>query len=427
MSKKIVIIGLDGVPYGLLDNLAKTGIMPNTQQIIQKGIFRKMQSCAPEVSSVAWSSIITGKNPGGHGIFGFTDLCPNSYKLMFPNFNDLKSPPFWNLINERSIIINVPATYPVKEMNGVHISGFVSVDIQKSVYPRDLIPKLQELDYRLDVDSEKAHKSFDLFLDDLDKNLIACIKTYQYLWDTQEWRVFMLVFTGTDRLMHFLWEAYEDENHRYHRDFLDHFRKIDAVIGEIDAQITEDDLLIMLSDHGFEALDKDFNINYLLEKEGFLKFIKEEQQILSDIDFSTKAFALDPARIYINFKNRYPRGSCDEQDKEKILRDLESLFQTLESDHKKVISEVYRKEEIYSGSCIDKAPDLVLVGNKGFNLRARLGEKSLFRKDIFTGKHTRDDAFILVKNLTLNIPENPTVFDVSDTILGVKNKNSVNW
>ena len=128
MMKRIVIIGLDGVPFEMIESLAHTGIMPNTNQLIENSTFKKMESSIPEISSVAWSSIITGKNPAEHGIYGFTDLFENSYTMRFPNFNDLKAEPFWNTLAAPSIIVNVPSTYPVREMNGIHISGFVSID-----------------------------------------------------------------------------------------------------------------------------------------------------------------------------------------------------------------------------------------------------------------------------------------------------------
>ncbi len=418
-NKRVIIIGLDGVPFEMLKYLSETEVMPNTKEIISQGILRKMESSIPEISSVAWSSIITGKNSAQHGIFGFTDLSPNSYELRFPNFNDLKSPPFWNLIEGKSIIINVPSTYPVKEMNGVLISGFVSIDLEKSVYPRFLIPKLQELDYRLDVDSMKAHESMDLFLEDLDKTLKVRIEAYRYLWNYTDWQVFMFVFTETDRLMHFLWHAYEDSNHLYHQDFLEHLCKIDETIGEIAGQIRDDDLLIILSDHGFERLDKEIYVNYPLEKEGFLKVRESSKQsFLSKIDYSTKAFALDPGRIYINLKDKYLCGRVDWRDREKILKDLEELFNSLEIENKKVIKEIYRKEQIYSGIFMDTAPDLVLVSNSGFNLKGKLEhDNMLFDKKIFTGKHTKDNAVLLIKNQKCEIPDSPKVFDIANIIL----------
>jgi len=394
-NKRVIIIGLDGVPFQMLRDLSKKGIMPYTNEIISKGTFKQMFSSIPEISSVAWSSIITGKNPGEHGIFGFVDLYPNSYKIKFPNFTDLKAPPFWDLIPAKSIIINVPATYPVKKMNGVHISGFVSIDIEKSVYPEELIHKLKEFDYRLDVDSEKAHKSLDLFLEDLDKTLEAQIKSYRFLWDNYDWQIFMLVFTGTDRLMHFLLDAYENENNKYHRYFLTHFSKIDEIIGEINQHIDKkEDILIILSDHGFERLEKNIYINSLLEENGFLRF-ENNKKILENISPFTKAFALDPARIYINFKDKYPSGSVNIQDKEKILKDLESFFSSLIIDGKKVIKRIYRKEEIYKGPFMNKAADLILLANPGFNLKAN---KSM-ENGIFTGKHTYNNAFYLINKV----------------------------
>ena len=419
-KRRVVIVGLDGVPLGLLTELADKGIMPNTRKVISSSLFRRMQSSIPEVSSVAWSSIITGKNPAEHGIFGFTDLSPNSYQLRFPNFSDLKSQPFWKLINGESVIVNVPSTYPVQEMNGVHISGFVSIDFSKSVFPKSLIPTLKEFDYRLDVDSTLAHQSMDLFFSDLEKASIASIKTYRYLWKSFDWKVFMFVFTGTDRLMHFLWNACEDEHHKYHGPFLAHFKKVDEVIGEMVSALGEEDLFIMLSDHGFERLDHDVYINAFLRQGGFLHFHGNKEPELIHVNSLTKAFALDPARIYINLKGKYPNGSVDKQDEGKVLEDLEKLFSSLEIGNKKMIRSIYRKDEIYSGPFIEKAPDLILVGDKGFNLKGNIKAEKTVGKEIFTGKHTQDDAFLLIKGRVREniLPDYPTVCDVKDLVVG---------
>lgn len=408
-SKKTVIIGLDGVPYGLLKGLAEGSVMPHTGKIISKGIFRKMRSSLPEVSSVAWSSMITGANPAEHGIFGFTDLFPRSYNLKFPNFTDLKKPPFWAGRKEKSVVINVPATYPVKEMNGAHISGFVSLDLERSVWPKSLIPELRELDYRLDVDSELAHKSMDLFLEDLEKTLKSRIKAFRLLWNYIDWDFFMLVFTATDRLMHFLWEAWEDKNHKYHNVFLRHFRAIDEAIGEIGSQMHDNDLLIILSDHGFERLNKDVYINHFLAKKGFLSFAQDQKPCLANIGYATKAFALDPARIYLNLKDKYPSGSVNEREKEEILQELEDLFSNLIIDHQKVIRQVYRKKDVYQGQFLDEAPDLILEANTGFNLKANINSDKLSAASIFTGKHTLDNAFFLANNAKVNIAENLSI------------------
>ena len=417
-SRKI-IIGLDGVPFGLLQDLMDRGIMDRTREMIPGGVFRKMRSSLPEVSSVAWSSIITGKNPAEHGIFGFTDLSPHSYELRFPDFDDLQSPPFWNQASGRSVIVNVPSTYPVKKMNGVHISGFISIEIGKSVFPQSLIPILKKFDYRLDVDSTLAHKSMDLFLKDLEANLQGSIRAYRYLWEQEDWESFMFVFTGTDRLLHFLWEAYENRDHKYHQDFLDYFQKIDQIIGEIESRTRAEDVFILLSDHGFEGLDHDVYINALLKREGFLKFKSGKEHELIHIDPATRAFAMDPARIYVHEKGKYPEGGVDKRDKERVLQDLRTLFAMFEVEGRRVIRDIYRKEEIYSGPFMDRAPDLVLVGGKGFNLKGNIRQEKLTSRDIFTGKHSQDDAVLFVKGKIdlKSIAESPDVCDVVPIIL----------
>ena len=413
-NPKTVIIGLDGVPFGMIQDFAESGVMPHTAELISQGTFRIMRSSVPEISSVAWSSVITGKNPGQHGIFGFTDLFPGSYKMRFPNFDDLKAPPFWDQWEGQSVIINVPSTYPVSQMNGVLISGFVSIEFEKSVHPKSLVPYLKRLDYRLDVDSQKAHSSMELFLEDLDKTLNARIQAYRYLWDSSNWQTFMLVFTATDRLMHFLWNAYEDAGHKYHNIFLEHFGKIDRTIGEVAGKISDEDLLIIHSDHGFERLDHDVYINYLLMQEGFLQ-LKDTQNIaLDNIDHRTKAFALDPARIYLNQKGMYPCGTVDQAEGREILNQLEKLFSSLRINGRRVIRDIYRKEQLYTGPYIENAPDIVLVGAEGFNLRANIKAEKLSDKGIFDGKHTQDTAFLITRGLsnTAIVPDIPAISDI---------------
>jgi predicted AlkP superfamily phosphohydrolase/phosphomutase len=417
-NPKTVIIGLDGVPFGMIRDFTESGVMPNVGELLSKGIFKQMSSSIPEVSCVAWSSMITGQNPAAHGIFGFMDLRPNSYNMTFPNYSSLKSPPFWDVWPGQSVIINVPGTYPVRQMNGVHIAGFVAIDFEKSIHPKSLVGDLKQMGYQLDVDAQKAHSDMDAFLADVDRTVDARIEAYRYLWGVLDWQTFMLVFTCTDRLMHFLWNAYEDKGHKYHNFFCDHFRKIDAAIGEIHSRMGDDDLLLMHSDHGFERLDHEVHISYVLASEGFLQLQKDAEVSMENISPRTKAFALDPARIYLNLKGKYPCGSVEPAETEGILSQLENLFASLEVDGRKVIRDIYRKEQIYSGPFLDDGPDLIMVGNEGFDLKAKLRVQQLTGKGPFTGKHTQDSAFLFVKGLadTSVIPDKPAVSDIKGVI-----------
>ena len=168
MSQRIVLFGIDGVPFRLMEKYSDTGVMPNFKKLRERGIFTRMKSTIPEISSVSWSSIITGKNPGEHGVYGFTDLIPGTYSISFSNFHKIKTPTFWYVLPERKhILINIPQTYPAVELNGKMVSGFISPDISRSVYPTSLSKLLHTLSYEIDVDAMHAYESMPRFLDEL--------------------------------------------------------------------------------------------------------------------------------------------------------------------------------------------------------------------------------------------------------------------
>ena len=145
-KRRIVLIGLDGAPYSLMEKLSDQGVMPHFKSLRDEGVFRQMKAPLPDNSAVSWSSIMTGTNPGVHGIFGFTDLIPNTYTLGFPNFNNLKALPFWKKEPDRNyIIINLPFTYPASEINGKLVAGFVSPTLEKAVYPDSFFQELSRL------------------------------------------------------------------------------------------------------------------------------------------------------------------------------------------------------------------------------------------------------------------------------------------
>jgi predicted AlkP superfamily phosphohydrolase/phosphomutase len=417
-AARTVIIGLDGVPFEMIQALADSGVMPNLQRIIEAGAIRRISSTIPDISSVAWSSIITGCDAGKHGIFGFTDLAKGTYQMRFPNFRDLKAPTFWETCKDKSVIINVPSTYPVKSMNGAHISGFVSVELAKAVYPPALVGTLQGFDYRLDVDSQKAHSDMRGFLDDVEATLKANVTAYRYLWEDVDWQNFMLVLTTTDRLLHFLWSAWEEAGHQYHTMFIEHFRAIDHVIGEIAGRMTHGDNLLILSDHGFERLDKDIYVNRLLVDEGFLKFQSSTELIPTNIATGTKAFAMDPGRIYINLEGKYPRGSVKAHDRSLVEEEVVRLLDSLTVEGRKVIKNIRRRNDIYSGPCAQDGPDLVLMANPGFNLKGAMAAPRLVGQGLFTGMHRHDNAFLISNDngLLADMGEGASVIDAGRLI-----------
>ena len=398
------MIGLDGVPFTLLNELIKKKCIPNMSNIFGQGYFGQMSVTIPEISSVSWTSFMTGKQSGEHGIFGFIDLEPGTYNIFFPNYDYLKSETLWESLGKtgkKTVVINMPSTYPAREINGALISGFVAIDINKAVYPASLLSDLKKLEYRIDLDTKRARQDHEFLFRDLDDTLTSRERAAELLWDDIPWDLFILVITGTDRLMHFLWDAYDDPKHAHHTDFLDYFRKVDRFVGRIYDKYLNlagskngENRFFMLSDHGFTKIETEVYLNRWLVENGYLKFQKDKPETIMDIGPGSVAFVMDPSRIYINLKGKYPLGTVDISDYERVCNEIIKGLQELTfNDGRNVVRQIYMKEDLYQGRYADRAPDLVLLSQHGFDLKGKTNCSKVFGHSGLHGMHTQDDAF----------------------------------
>jgi predicted AlkP superfamily phosphohydrolase/phosphomutase len=396
-SKRACVIGLDGVPFSLITRLMDSGVMPKTKDIVSRGAIEPMTASLPEVSSVSWSTFMTGKNPGEHGIFGFTDFRDGGYRLRYPSFTDLESPTIWDTLGingMKSVVINQPSTYPARAIPGVLISGFVALDLDKSVVPASHYAALEKMGYQIDIDTQRCRDNPPKLFSSLGTLLDARRHAADYLWDRERWNLMEVVVTGTDRLHHFMWDAGEDEGHPHHGDFLAYYGRIDDLIHHIFEKFERDGGggFFILSDHGFCGTKIEANINTVLRREGFLD-MQAGGSSLEDALEGTTAFALDPARIYLHRKSRFPKGTVRDEDASPLLQKLEALFSGLSRNGEPVVRRTFRGGEVYSGPCADRGPDLLLVPHHGFDLKGRLGADEVFAERRFQGMHTWDDAF----------------------------------
>lgn len=424
IKQRTVVIGLDGVSYTMLQELRKNKCIPNMEKLFENGFLGQMSVCIPEISSVSWSSFMTGTQSGEHGIFGFIDLIPGSYKYDFPNYTYLKSPTLWDdlaNLGKKTIAINVPSTYPARQINGLLISGFVAIDLSKAVFPINYLPTLKKMDYRIDIDTRRAAKDYDFLFNDLNATLLSRERAAELFWEEIDWDLFILVITGTDRLMHFLWNAYENKEHQYHHSFLEYFQSVDDIIGrfvnrflELDGSINVDKNFFMLSDHGFTAIKSEVFLNTWLKENGYLNFQSEKPETLMDIGPKSYAFALDPSRIYLNLSGKYPMGEIRKTEYDSLRYEFKEGLESLKSDSQdRVIKKVYFKEELYNGAYTDIAPDLVALSYHGYDLKGKVGSDNIFSRSNLEGMHTQDDAFFY----SSNGKECTSIFDVKNNIL----------
>ncbi len=416
-SGRAVVLGLDGVPYTLLQELMLAGVMPNMQKLVAAGTLRKMESTLPCVSSVAWTSFRTGLNPGQHGITGFTDRRPRSYKTYFPQssmlpLNTLEE--YAANIGLKVMVMGMPVNFPpVKLKEGVSIGCFLSPSLEKAVHPAEILDELKKLDYRIDVNARLAADPEKFF-----EEVFLVTERYReamfHFWNKQRWDLMMIHFMTTDRLHHFMWDQYDPQAPHY-KDFLRLYSRIDEIIGEVADKIEDDTMLMMLSDHGFCSVKYEVNLNVWLQQEGFLRFQTNTPKSLEEIDGRSKAYSLIPGRIYINLKGREPRGSVEPGGEfESVCEQITERLMQLRNPHngEPVIERVENWRSFYGANVSGVAPDLVALGHYGYDLKDQLNSRELFKTGLLKGMHTYDDAFLFV-NRPMSIPDGIKIFEAS--------------
>ena len=390
---RVVVVGLDGVPYTLLIDYMERGIMPELSQLSKTGKLYRMKSTLPEVSSVAWSSFMTGKNPGEHGIFGFMEIDKQTYDYSFPNFSSLKIPPIWVRDDIKAVAFNIPQTYPAKQMNGVMVSGFVAIDLKKASYPDRIFNYLNGIGYRIDVNAKLATENPEVFFKDLFDTFEKRKQAIEYLYDNEDWKLFIGTITETDRLHHFFFDSARDG--RYYDVFEKYYKELDSFIGTMAKKAAKDDAVFLTcSDHGFTPIKTEVYLNRWLMENGYLEL--DGREGLKGMTSDTKAFCLDPSRIYIHLEDKYKRGKVKQSDFKGIVDELKEKFLGITFEGQTVIKNVYSKEEIFHGTYADDGPDLYLLPTYGFDLKGSTNKDYIFGESHFRGMHTYDDAHLFV-------------------------------
>jgi len=401
-GRRVALIGLDGTPYTYLARLLAEGHLPHLGRLLREGTMVPMTSVLPTVSCVAWTSIVTGTNPGKHGIYGFVERQPDGYGIYVNTSAHVRRETLWDLAGrggKRAIVVNVPNTYPPRPLHGILVSGFETPDLVKAAYPPAEVGRLQRLGYRIDIDAWLARRSREALLEELRQTIDRRTATFLELLG-EEWDLFVGVYMETDRLHHFLWEQMERGHPLYAPAFLDLYRRLDAAIGEI-ARRLEDDrtVLVVLSDHGFCTLRREVFVNTWLREQGWLELAGPSPTSLEAIGPGTRAYSLDPGRLYLNLRGREPRGVVEAGEYEAARAALAAALAGLTDPetHEPVVTRVYRREELYRGPYVAQAPDLVVHTRDGYEAKGAVNRPALFGRDEIEGMHTTENALLLVR------------------------------
>jgi predicted AlkP superfamily phosphohydrolase/phosphomutase len=420
-KRRVFVLGFDGTPHSYLKAETSAGRLPNLAALFEDGASVPMRSSLPSVSGSAWMSVFTGRDPGGHGIFGFMDCKPDSHDFYFPSFDHVRAPALWDLlarVGKRSVVLNVPGTYPARAMHGSLVAGFVAPQLERAVYPPSLLARLQALGYRVDLDTRAAREAFERLEEDLFTTFAKRKEAVRLLLD-EEWDLFVAVVTETDRLYHFLWNGMADGDPRVLDLFQRFHAELDAFAGWLAESLPEGTELLVMSDHGFTSARVDVYTNAWLLERGYLGFDDEEPKGVASISPTSTVYSLDPGRFYVNRAGLRPRGSVPP---ERVGEVVERLVADLADFRDPEIGElvygqVVRREQAYHGPEAVRGPDVVLTLKPGYELKGGTRSKDVFRSPAqgLAGMHTSDDSHLFVRGRAIR-DGNVDLHDIAPTI-----------
>jgi predicted AlkP superfamily phosphohydrolase/phosphomutase len=162
--------------------------------------------------------------------------------------------------------------------------------------------------------------------------------------------------------------------------------------------------------------------NAWLREQGLLRFTTEKPRGPADIDPSSKVFVLDPGRIYLHRKGRYPLGTVDDAEATALLERVRNGLLALRDDSPSApaggrpVPRVVDRDELYHGPCLDAAPDLVMHFNDGYDPKGAMARAEVFGRSALTGMHTFADSLFYVNRA--GVPtDDLDIVDLAPTIL----------
>ena len=285
LNEKVVVLGLDGASPDIIDSLIQEGRLPSFKALRDGGISGRLRTTVPPITGSAWSSFMTGKNPGKHGIFDFTYRKDGEYELAPISAHMRDGKAFWSIageVNKKVCIFNVPVTYPPEAVNGVMVSGMLTPSSRGDyTYPLSVANELDRVTgkYQIHITESYSKRREGRFLKHLYDVTLKQKKAMNYLLERDEWDIFVAVFQGIDVLQHELWHTYDRKHFRHgqheeqYTDEIPRFYEfMDGVLGELMEWCDKQgSVLIVMSDHGAGPLKKLLYVNNFLMKKGFLK------------------------------------------------------------------------------------------------------------------------------------------------------------
>lgn len=432
LARRVLIIGLDGATFDIIGPLMDDGRMPNLRRIIDQGTSGILRSTKPPITPAAWTTFMTGKGPGRHGIIDFEKYDVRTNRLSFNTTFEIREKTIWEILTEKGFrvgSINVPMTYPPKKVNGFLISGFEtpSTDVEFT-WPHELKNDILQRwpDYSIGTSWKRktfgGDQVFARNLHYVSKSFHQGFELATFCGDKYGWDVMMILFKLVDNLQHKAWKyldpATRECNPLRAAMAADCFTELDKVIAQlVEYADKHQATVLIMSDHGHGSLDGKAQPNLLLRRWGYLKLrspIVRARRRTSHIynrvtqkkggrfavqNGLERELAVDWTKtracvihagiygfLYLNLKGRQADGIVQPADYERTRDEIrEKLLAVEQRDRQgrlmRIFPEVHKPEELYKCSRDDNEslPDLLLVPAPGLAVVRKIRGHSTVR------------------------------------------------
>ena len=435
-----LFIGLDGATFTILDPLIENGTMPFLKEFIAQGTKAELLSTSNPLTPPAWISLMTGRNPGNHGVFDFIWAEERNTDVYFTlyNFRDIQSETIWSIISRQNGTIcslNFPMMSPPPTISGYIVPGLVSwKHLRRNIYPSDIYSDLKALpgfDARIlawDFDLEKkaskgiSPNDYEKWIEFHIKRERQWFEIVRYFMKNHSIDLMSILFDGPDKIMHMGWrfldpkcfpETPSDWEQKIRNLCLKYFRELDGFLAEIAELAGSDARIFMASDHGFGPSWQVFRVNSWLHSQGYLQWkdldsmdetehksakrLVERHFVLLDWD-KTTAYARTTTSngIYIRVAKGLHKTGVPENEYESFRNQLIQKLLDIKdpSTNDPVVKRVLTKEEAYPGTHNDQAPDLTVVTQDHSFLSIINKTPIIYRRPEIEGTHYPQGIFM---------------------------------
>jgi predicted AlkP superfamily phosphohydrolase/phosphomutase len=426
---RTLLIGLDGATWEVLDPYMELGLMPALAGLTARGTRAGLASIVPALTPPAWTSLVTGKRPGGHGVFDFFQKEePGSVYFTFAGSQDVHSATIWSLASEsgrRVISLNFPLMFPPPPVDGFVVPGGMMPwrQLRLGCQPPGLFDRLKALpgfNPREMLDMELEVKAIEgcpveeqeAYVEQHIAREQKWMEVTRHLMTTEDAELVAVMFDGVDKLQHLCWRFIDPasrpaEPTPWEQRMIDrcetYFRTVDGIIAELVELAGADATVVIASDHGFGPTREVFHVNSWLEREGFLAWAPEGGEHAGDgtkvgfKDVARHVRALDWSRTAAYAATPSSQG-IHVVDGDRAVRDeIAARLRALRTDDGgggPLVTGLWTREEAFDGPYAEIGPDLSFALAGGATMSILPSAELLVRRPEVRGHHRERGVFV---------------------------------